>query len=166
MASWKLIFLFTFAIKSTINVVPSFPIPFLRQRCNPAPLTSIRIDSTIDIGKHNGRFVYGTRSENEQPLGEPFIVTEAPRTLIEAQQLVERKIVLKKTATISNTVPGRKITRVVAQSRLECESVLERADLVSLGEQTVTINFKGEPGYPIIFKVQLYGVHIQLALRN
>lgn len=156
MASWKLIFFFTFAIKLIfINVVPSSA-SFLRRRVDPEPLTSIRIDPTEDIGRNNGREALGVRDENEHALGLPFSVTITPRSIIAYAQ---RRLVLKEKRTFRNTSPGTRITRVVVHSFNNFPH--ESAKLVSLDDQEVTIYFKSEPDESILFTVQLYGVWIQ-----
>lgn len=153
MSSWKLIFVFTIAIKLFISVVPLSAIN-PREPGKTAALRSIRIDRTIDIGRHNGRFVFGAREENEQPLGNPFNLVEHASGLF----IMKRDVVLESTKIIKNTVPGRRITRVELQSVLHSKSVKERAEIEKFGEQEIIIKLTGEPGHSIIFYEQLYGV--------
>lgn len=151
-------------MKLIINVVPSSaPNPVVR--INPAPLISIRIDPTKNIGVANGKFSFGVKYPNEKSIG-IFHITEAalkinnPRLHVLVQDFCDG-VVTRAVATMRSHVPGAIITRVEAQSALNNQSQGEHVSIVKMGQLRgeVTMEFKSIRGCPINFTVELFGCH-------
>lgn len=145
MSLCKLIFAFEFAIKLFLNVVSL-------SASEIAPLTSIRVDPSVDIGTHPGEFTFG-----ERVLGERFL---PPVRFINISSYQRGDGIHQHTANFKSP-NGERITRVHLRSWLGSgsDSEGERIHEICYGpnHQSVKILFVSKPYHGIGFTVNLFG---------
>lgn len=159
MASWKLIFVFTFAIKLIINVV-STSAPNLGRQIELAPLTSIRIDPTKNMGVVNGKYSYGVTFHNEKHIGVVHVNVKADHVNNFFQKDFHSSRVMTRVMPIGSNIRGAIIGRVEAQSNLYRNCKGEYASLLYYGPSPgqVTMEFVSGERCPIDFTVHLFGI--------